>query len=301
MEKLTQQELDRMLEQHEKWVMNPREGCQLKLIDANCSSLDFSKRSLYASSFLNCSLSYAKFDHANLNQALFLECDVAFASFLHISGHHLQFEHIRGSETVWNDSDLCDCSMADCLLPVSHFDGCAFKGSRFSRVSLPRSIFTGSSLIYTEWYNCRLNECDLKGAALSDITMVNVDLSQSRGLPYQADYIRMHFEYDQKGFYAYKVFDVFYQAPESWIRRRGEEIKEAVDMDRFNRCSYGVNVATKHWIKQFFRADPGLYVWKVLIPWKYVADVCVPFMTEGTIRCARCILVDSMTLEDFNI
>ena len=301
MKKLTQQELDKMLEQHEKWVMNSREGCQLKLIDMDCSSLDFSKRNLYASSFIDCFLSYANFDHANLNHALFQACDIAFASFLHISGHHLQFENVRGSETAWNDSDLCDCIMVDCLLPVSRFVGCVFKGSHFSEVSLLRSNFTGSSLNYTNWHNCCLKECDLTGVALSDITMLNTDLSQSRGLPSQADYIRMHFESDEKGFYAYKVFDVVYQAPESWIRRRGEEIKEVVNMDRFNRCSYGVNVATKHWIHQSFRADPGLYVWKVLIPWKYVADVCVPFMTEGTIRCGRCILIESMTLEDFNI
>ena len=301
MKKISQQELDMLLKQHEKWVMNPREGCQLKLNDMDCSSLDFSGRNLYAAKFINCSLTYAIFDQSNLSQVLFQDCDIAFASFFHISGHHLQLEHIRGSETAWDESDLYDCSMVDCLLPVSRFVGCAFKGSRFSMVSLPRSNFTGSSLIYTEWHNCRLNECVFKGAALSDIVMVNADLSQSIGVPSQADYIRMHFDSDEEGFYAYKVFDVFYRAPDSWIQRRGEVITEVVDMDRFNRCSYGVNVATKGWIKQFFKADPGLSVWKVLIPWKYVADVCVPFMTAGTIRCGRCILVDFMTLEDFNI
>ena len=63
-------------------------------------------------------------------------------------------------------------------------------------------------------------------------------------------------------------------------------INETVNFNRTSLCSSGINVATLDWIRKNTNTDVE-NIWKVLIRWEWLAGVCVPYNTDGKIRCEK--------------
>jgi hypothetical protein len=90
--------------------------------------------------------------------------------------------------------------------------------------------------------------------------------------------------------YVYKTFGAYKTPPDCWKIEKGAYIEEIVNPDRCTECGSGVNFATLDWIKK----DPHSYkkeIWQCLIHWEDLADVVVPFNTDGKARCARLQLI----------
>ena len=98
-----------------------------------------------------------------------------------------------------------------------------------------------------------------------------------------------HFERTAEGYIAYKTFNSSYKAPERWGITPGSVIDEVVNECRTTMCGSGINVAPLEWVR---REYPGKTIWKVLIRWEWLPGVCVPYNTDGKIRCERVELVE---------
>jgi len=61
-----------------------------------------------------------------------------------------------------------------------------------------------------------------------------------------------------------------------------------VNANRTDVCGCGINVAPLEWVKRNYKG----VIWKVLIRWEWLAGVCVPYNTDGKIRCERVELVE---------
>ena len=92
-----------------------------------------------------------------------------------------------------------------------------------------------------------------------------------------------HFERTSEGYIAYKTFGSQYTPPETWNITKGSVITETVNYDRCCDCGSGINVAPLEWVKKYYKGA----IWKVLIRWEWLCGVCVPYMTDGKIRCER--------------
>ena len=90
------------------------------------------------------------------------------------------------------------------------------------------------------------------------------------------------------GYIAYKTFNAIYNPPSKWDIVPGAVIEETVNANRTDTCGCGINVAPLDWVKQ--RYETG--VWKVLIRWEWLPGVCVPYNTNGKIRCERVQLLE---------
>lgn len=66
-------------------------------------------------------------------------------------------------------------------------------------------------------------------------------------------------------------------------------VQEVPDHTRTNLCGCGINVAPLDFVRARY---PGRDVWKVLIRWEWLPGVCVPYNTDGQIRCEQVELIE---------
>lgn len=137
-----------------------------------------------------------------------------------------------------------------------------------------------------------LHDIDLRGADLScaDLSYANLrgaDLSGTKGLVIPSEYIAQHFERVKDGYIGYKTFGGKFPPPDSWVIKPGEIITETVNPNRTDDCGSGINIAPLDWVKGRYKGD----IWQVLIRWEWLADVVVPYNTDGKIRCGKAELV----------
>lgn len=146
------------------------------------------------------------------------------------------------------------------------------------------------------WLNDEAGGCkaDLRGANLSEADLSEADLrganlSSTKGLLNTVNYLEAHFERTDAGYIVYKTFNGTYRTPEHWKIESGSVIEEVVNFDRCTECGCGINVAPLEWVKRNYRNKP---IWKLLIRWEWLCGVCVPYMTDGKIRCEKAELLE---------
>ena len=133
-----------------------------------------------------------------------------------------------------------------------------------------------------------LSGADLGGADLSYADLRVANLRGAEGLLDAINYMEARFERTVDGYIAYKTFGAMCDAPKEWEIKPGSVIKENVNMCRADVCGCGINVAPLEWVRKNYKGE----IWKVLIRWEWLVGVCVPYNTDGKIRCERVELVE---------
>ena len=136
-----------------------------------------------------------------------------------------------------------------------------------------------------------LRGVNLRDADLSGADLRGANLSGAKGLLSSVNYMEAHFERTPDGYIAYKIFGGEYTTPETWKIEKGSVITENVNFNRTNECGCGINVAPLEWVKRKY-GHKKRDIWKVLIRWEWLCGVCVPYNTDGKIRCERVELVE---------
>ena len=149
---------------------------------------------------------------------------------------------------------------------------------------------SGADLSDANLIDANLSGANLSDANLIDANLIRADLSGAKGLKTAKDYLSQ-FERTKNGIYVYKTFGAYNTPPDYWTIKHKSFIEEVVNPDRCTECGSGVNFATLDWIKNDESASK-LPVWKCLIHWEDMADVVVPFGTDGKARCARLQLIE---------
>ena len=132
------------------------------------------------------------------------------------------------------------------------------------------------------------SKADLSGANLSWADLSGADLSGAKGILSTVNFLESYFERTEDGYVAYKTFNSMYRAPDTWKIETGSIIEENVNFNRCDDCGCGINVAPLQWVKNNYSGD----IWKVLIRWEWLCGVCVPYQSDGKIRCERVELVE---------
>jgi hypothetical protein len=188
-----------------------------------------------------------------------------------LSGADLRCADLRSANL--SDTDLIDAAL-----------GCA---------DLRDADLHGADLRGADLRSAKLSDADLSGASLGGADLRGADLSGATGLLLAADYMCAHFERTPDGYIAYKIFDGEYAVPESWNLESGSVITENVNFDRTSECGCGINVAPLEWVKENSGRETR-DIWRVLLRWEWLCGVCVPYNTDGEIRCERVELVEKV-------
>lgn len=133
-----------------------------------------------------------------------------------------------------------------------------------------------------------LRGANLRGADLCGVDLCEADLSMAKNLLSAITYIKDNFETINEGIIVYKTFGGTCNPPEEWIIQSGSILSENCNMNRTDSCGCGINVAPIEWVKKSYSGD----IWKCLIRWEWLCGVCVPYNTDGKIRCEMLELIE---------
>ena len=218
------------------------------------------------------------FELASEEENKLLEFDIKLANILEL---HLKW--LR-SEKGGVRANLSDANLSDADLSDANLSDADLRGADLSRADLSDADLSDADLRGADLRGADLSRADLRGANLSDADLRGADLRGAEGVLSSIDFMNEHFEKIDEGYIAYKTFGTFYSINPNWKIKVGEVIEENVNFNRNNECGCGINVATYNWIKN---QTGDLPVYKVLIRNEWLMGVCVPYLSDGKIRCER--------------
>ena len=164
--------------------------------------------------------------------------------------------------------------------------------ANLSGADLSWADLSGADFSKADLSGANLSWADLSGANLSGANLSGANLSGAKELLSAVNFIDAHFERVADGYIAYKTFNSKYAAPESWTIAEGSVITENVNFNRCEGCGCGINVAPLDWVKSHYGWRGA--IWKVLIRWEWLCGVCVPYNSDGKIRCERVELLEAV-------
>ena len=190
-------------------------------------------------------------------------------------------------------ADLSGANLSGANLSGADLSGADLSGADLSKANLRWANLSVADLHWADlhWADLRvadLREANLSGANLRVADLREANLSGAGGLLPTVNYLAAHFERTEEGYIAYKTFGAMYSPPGTWKLESGAILEENVNFDRCSVCGCGINVAPLKWVKSKYKGD----IWKVLIRWEWLCGVCVPYQTDGKIRCERVELVE---------
>ena len=194
-----------------------------------------------------------------------------------------------GSRADLSGADLSDANLGWASLRGADLSDANLSGANLSRADLCWADLRGANLSMADLSDANLIGANLNRANLSRADLSGADLSGATGLLPSVNFLEANFERTDAGYIAYKTFNVIYTVPAAWEIKRGAIISENVNFDRCTGCGCGINVAPLEWVK---RNDGNGPIWKVLIRWEWLCGVCVPYMSDGKIRCERVELLE---------
>ena len=204
-----------------------------------------------------------------------------------LSGSNLSGSDLSGSNLI--GSNLIGSNLSGSNLSGSNLRYSDLSGSDLSGSNLSGSDLSGSDLRYSNLSGSDLSGSNLSGSNLSGSNLSGSNLSQAKGLLDTVNFMEAHFERTDRGYIAYKTFGGNYEPPAKWKIEPESVIEETVNFDRCTSCGSGINVAPLEWVKENY---PNNEIWKCLIEWPWLVGVCVPYNTDGKIRCSRVRLLE---------
>lgn len=124
------------------------------------------------------------------------------------------------------------------------------------------------------------------------------DLSRVTGLPNAIDFMNKHFKKTNEGYIAYKTFDQIYKVNPNWKIEENSIIEENVNHTRTQDCGNGINVAPLNWVICHAFHSLTTPIYQILIKFEWLTEVCVPYGSDGKIRCGRAMILKALTEEE---
>ena len=206
-----------------------------------------------------------------------------------------KLNEILVAHKLWlNDDDggsranLSRANLSGADLSGANLSGADLSRADLSRANLSWANLSGANLSWADLSRANLSGANLSGANLSGANLSRANLSRAEGLLPTTNFLEAYFERTPDGYIAYKIFNSEYAAPDTWKIEAGAIIEENVNFNRCESCGCGINVAPLEWVKKHYMGD----TWKVLIRWEWLCGVCVPYQSDGKIRCERVELVE---------
>ena len=196
---------------------------------------------------------------------------------------------LSGADLRW--ANLSGANLRGADLSGANLYGADLSGANLYGANLSGANLSGANLSGANLYGADLSWANLRGADLSRANLSRANLSGAKELLSAVNFIDAHFERVADGYIAYKTFNSEYAAPKSWTIAEGSVISENVNFNRCEECGCGINVAPLDWVKSNYGWRGGA-IWKVLIRWEWLCGVCVPYNSDGKIRCERVELLE---------
>ena len=197
-----------------------------------------------------------------------------------------EFANLSGANL--SGADLSGTDLSEVNLRWANLSEVNLRGANLRWANLSGADLSGADLIRADLSGTDLSGANLSEADLSEVNLIGANLSGAKGILSSVDFMKINFEKTKEGYIAYKTFGSERKSPGKWDIRAGSVIDEVVNFNRCNACGCGINVAPLEFVKNNYKGE----IWKVLIRWEWLCGVCVPYNTDGKIRCERVELLE---------
>ena len=289
MRKISKEELNIILEKHKIYITTSgKEGERADLKEAYLSGVDLSGADLRGADLSGADLSRADLKEAYLSGAYLSRADLSRADL-----REAYLSRADLSRADLSRADLREAYLRRADLREANLSGVDLRGADLEEAYLEGADLRGAYLDGANLEGAYLKGADLEGADLEGVNLTwadlrGADLSSVRGLLPQTDFIKANFERTTEGIIVYKSFCEHYPIPNYWKIEEGQIIEENCNFTRTNACGCGINVCTKEYAQKKLEKE----VWKLLIKWEWLCGICVPYHTDGKIRCEKAMLLE---------
>jgi hypothetical protein len=193
-------------------------------------------------------------------------------------------------------ADLHGANLRGADLRGADLRGADLYGADLHGANLRDANLRDANMCSANLYDANLRAADLRGANLRaadlrDADLRDADLSQAKSIPTAKSFLSQ-FETTRWGLIVFKAIGkTYFNTPTTWKIQELAFIEENVNPMVTVDCGCGVNFATLKWIRENL---PSSAIWKCLIRWEDLADVVVPYHTDGKARCARLQLLEEI-------
>ena len=206
-----------------------------------------------------------------------------------LENHRKWMRNEGGCWANLSGANLSGANLSGANLSRANLSGADLSGANLSGADLSGADLSGADLSGADLSGANLSRANLRWADLRWANLSGANLSGAKGLLDTVNYMEAHFERVERGYIVYKTFGGNYEPPTEWEIKPESIITETVNFDRCTECGSGINVAPLEWVRENY---PNKEIWKCLIEWPWLVGVCVPYSTDGKIRCSRVRLLE---------
>lgn len=271
-------------------IIKSLDGAILLSIDAETLyKADFKNNDLKNANFKNHYLVKSDFTNANLTGADFTGAALIGANFSQANLTSAKFTGANLFKAIFKSTTFLGANLSCVCLNETNLSGAELIGVNLSYADLAGANFTGTNFAGANLTHVNLVGANLYNANLNGVCLCGANISNAQGLPTARDYISK-FETDDFGVIVYKaITNTAHAIPDYWNIVPNTFIEEAVNRDATFKCACGISFGTKEWVLDNY---PKSVIWKCRIHYLDLADVVVPYNTNGAARCGRLELLE---------
>ena len=179
MKKLTQKELDAILESHAKWLRHEG-GKKARLDQKDLSGLDFSRAHLNKINLNGANLKEADLSLTDLSGASLIRADLEGANlqYARLADANLKFAELSGAQLI--SANLCGATLDGADLSDADLSRAFLRTSPGEKpTSLWHATLTNANLTSANLNGVDLSGANLRGAKLSGTSLIRADLSDA--------------------------------------------------------------------------------------------------------------------------
>lgn len=272
---MLQDEVYAVLRDHRLWLLTRSEGKRADLKGADLSGFK---------------LAGVDLREADMEEAYLVKADLQRAT---LTGAELRGANLSNADLT--DANLDEAGLHNAILlgarlSVASLYHTNLAGAHLCMATAGKADFTKASLVEANLRGAVLRGANFSGATLNNCNLCDADLSGAEGLPSQSSFIEQ-LEDVEDGVIVYKTFGRFFPPRRKWKIEPLSILEEICNHNRTDQCGCGINVGTKVWTAFAAKCE----IWQCLIRWEWLADVCVPYGTDGKFRCGKLQLLKIVT------
>lgn len=193
MRKLTNEEIEKIIKNHEKWLKMAKEvgddydsnynwvtsDLKADLSDVDLSGVDLSGLDLRSADFHGSILKGANLSESDFSSANFNKADLSKADLSYSSLRYADFNGSNLRDTVFSYSDLRDAEFMDTDLSNTNLIFSNLHGTL-----LGNSDLSYANLVGVDFSEADLRGANFNGAYISDVNLLSADLRGAKNVPY---------------------------------------------------------------------------------------------------------------------
>jgi uncharacterized protein YjbI with pentapeptide repeats len=243
---------------------------------------NFKNTVLHNISFRNTAILNANFENACLRNIDFQGCDLQCTNLKDADLSNADLQDIRLYKVNLQHANLENADLSSANLENANLENANLKNANLSYANLKNANFENALFLDT----------NLKNTNLENANLLHVNVSKTKGLLNPLNWLKENFEQNSDGFIVSRCFlSPYFKSRDKWVIEEGSVIEEISNLNPTQMYGCGVTFGTLELVKYEVTRYNEKDIWMCLLAYEDLANLCVPYSTNSTARCAKLTLL----------